>query len=102
MIEQNQRRKEGNKQVVKNRFYKTLNKINRITSGKKKQYCLLVSKNCEIFKLYKGDNYFLGPNGLIAITAYLGMPVITSPKDAKEMNIDSIIVLEKNTYKIIE
>lgn len=102
LIEQNQARKQGNMQVVDNRFYKTLNKINRITQGKKGQYCLFVSKNCEINKLYKSNDSFLGPISPLAITAYLGMPIITDFNEAKEMHIDNIIVLENNTYKIIK
>lgn len=102
LIEQSNIRKQGNMQIVDNRFYKTLNKINRITEGKKKQYCLFVSKNCEINKLYKSNDSFLGPISPLAITAYLGMPIITDFNEAKEMHIDNIIVLENNTYKIIK
>lgn len=100
MIEQCNQREEGIKKVVNNRFYKSLNKINRITKGKKKQYCLLVANNCEINKLYRGDSY-VASNSLLAITAYLGMPVIKTFEEADEMNIEKIIVLEKDTYKII-
>ena len=102
LIEQSQIRKRGNRQVVDNRFYKTLNKINRMTQGKKNQYCLLVSKNCEINKLYKSNDSFLGPISPLALTAYLGIPIIDDLEKAKEMNIDNIIILEKNTYKIIK
>ena len=102
MIEQWQAGKQGNELVVENRFFKTLNKINRMTTGKKKQYCLLVTDSCEIFKLYKNDNYyFVGSHGLLAITAYLGLPVINTIEEAKEMHIDNILVLEKDIYKII-
>ena len=102
MFEQWQNGKEGNKQVVKNRFYKSLNKINRITKGKKKQYCLLVSDNCDIFKLYKNDNYyFVGSHGLLAISAYLGLPVINTIDEAREMHINNVIIMEKGSYKVI-
>ena len=113
MIEQYQINKEGNKTLRDDSFYKTLNKINRITEGKKNNYCLYVLNDCKINKLYKGNYYWLGTGGLLAVTAYLGIPAITIPeKDqpatiesikekAKEMHIENIIVLEKDKYKII-
>ena len=101
MVEQYQIKKHGNNEAQNNSFYKTLTKINKKTKGKKDQYCLFVTDNCNIFKLYKGNNYFIGSNGLLAITAYLGMPVIKTFEEANEKQIEKIIVLEKNTYKII-
>ena len=82
----------GTEAVVNTPFYRTLNEINLKTEGNKSKYCLLLSKNCRIFELY-GPDY----NALEAITAYLGMPIVgVSEKTEKH-----IIVLEKDTYKII-
>ena len=93
--------KQGNKQVIKSCFYKSLTNINKLTEGNKRQYCLIVSDDCDIFKLYKGNHFFLGDRGLFAITAYLGMPVVTDLERAKEMQIENVIILENNTYRII-
>lgn len=102
MIEQWRQGKRGNRRIISSQFYKSLNKINKLTEGKKQQYCLFVSDDCRIFKLYKNNNYyFIGSKGLLAITAYLGMPVITNLEESEVMQVKNIILLEKDTYRIV-
>jgi len=101
MIERYKQGRRDNRQVINSGFYKALTKINKMTEGKKKQYCLFVSDNCDIFKRYKGKYYFMKDKGLLAMSSYLGMPVISDSEKAKEMHIENIIFLEKNTYRIV-
>lgn len=100
IIQQFQVGRRGTKAVVNSSFYETLNSINHETEGKKESYCLLISKNCRIFELY-GPGY----DGVVALTAYLGMPVVGVADKVDSVQIEKIkkhiIVLEKDTYKII-
>ncbi len=112
IIEQCKIRKQGNLDVKKDPFYKILTEINKITEGKKEKYCLFVQKNCNILNLYPGKSY-IETNNLLAITAYLGIPVLNIPENnqpitiklikekANEININNVIILGRNKYKIV-
>ena len=101
--------KQETSRVVDEPFYNTLSAINRLTEGKKKNYCLFLSSDCEIFNLF-GQGYM----GLSAITAYLGMPLIEVLDEnqlisdeiliqrAKEKHFSNVILLKSDKYRIIK
>ena len=80
--------KQGSERVVDTPFYKTLNEINILTEGKKKDYCLNVSTDCRIFELYEGWK------GYAALSGYLGIPIM--PSDGTQ----HVILLEKDSFSI--